>query len=532
MNDHTEWNRLVAGLLAGTLSADEHEALLAMCRESQEVLEETARVVGTERLLTPALTDPTGELTAREVVMRLSEGTGTTTSESGWRMMSHLSGSPTERHYGKWLACAAALALLAGGGWWMKQRLSPIAVMARSESLIWEDSRSTDNGPVKAGTRLKAAAGLLELRFNHGAKLILEGPFDLELQGEMSVVLHKGRMAATCPRSSKGFTVSTSEGKIVDLGTEFGVDASGQGATEVHVLNGEVQMRATNRTRYSLFEGEALKVDQKNAKLGSADSSAFITVIPQKIATEKQGGYVHWSFDEANGDHGEDTGSFLAMGADASMKLTRDPEGNVFGFSNGPTWKQGMFGSALSFDGQGAYTESGYRGIEGANPRTVALWVRLPKGDTGAGMGVLSWGSATEYGVWQIAVNWSDRDTKGCLRVGTYKGRIVGTTDLCDGEWHHIAVVLGPGPRAGVPGNVFFYVDGKLEPISVREDFRVDTNTRQAETGVILGRHSVPVPGKRNFFKGEMDEVFIFDRPLVQEEIQHLMKHNEVPWQP
>lgn len=129
MNDHTEWNRLVAGLLAGTLSAHEHEALLAMCRESQEVLEETARVVGTERLLTPALTDPTGELTAREVVLRLSEGTGTATTESGWRMMGRLSGSSTERHYGKWLACAAALALLAGGGWWMKQRLSPIAAV-------------------------------------------------------------------------------------------------------------------------------------------------------------------------------------------------------------------------------------------------------------------------------------------------------------------------------------------------------------------------------------------------------------------
>jgi len=530
MNDHTEWNRLVAGLLAGTLSTREHEELLAMCRESQEVLGETARIVGTERLLAPALNDPTGELTAREVVLRLSEDSGTT--ESGWRLMGLLSGSLSHRNHSRWLACAAALALLLGGGWWMKQRLSPIAVMARSESLVWENAPDKETGPVKSGTRLKALAGLLELQFNHGAKLILEGPFDLELQDSMSVVLHKGRLAATCPKSSHGFSVTTSEGRIVDLGTEFGVDASVTGATEVHVLNGEVQMRATNRTRFSLFEGEALKVDQNNAKLGNADASAFITVIPQKVAAEKQGGYVHWSFDEGDGDHSKDTGSYLAMGADASTKLKADPEGNVFGFSSGPSWTKGMFGGGLSFDGQGAYTESGYRGIEGSLPRTVALWLRLPKGDASAGMGVLSWGSATEYGVWQIAVNWSNDDSLGRLRVGTYKGRIVGTTDLRDGEWHHVAVVLGPGPRAGVPGNVFFYVDGKLEPISVRENFLVDTNTRQAETGIILGRHSVPVPGKRNFFKGEMDEVFIFDRPLVQEEIQHLMRENEVPWNP
>ncbi|RYD30903.1 MAG: hypothetical protein EOP87_15770, partial [Verrucomicrobiaceae bacterium] len=73
---NTDWNRLVAGLLDGTLTERERETLLAMCRESQEVLEATVELVGIDRLMGPAMTDPTGELAAREVMMRLGAGKG------------------------------------------------------------------------------------------------------------------------------------------------------------------------------------------------------------------------------------------------------------------------------------------------------------------------------------------------------------------------------------------------------------------------------------------------------------------------
>lgn len=46
---------------------------------------------------------------------------------------------------------------------------------------------------------------------------------------------------------------------------------------------------------------------------------------------------------------------------------------------------------------------------------------------------------------------------------------------------------------------------------------------------VVLGRHSVPVEGVRNFFGGTMDEVFIFDRTPVRKEIIHLMEHHSAP---
>ncbi|MBX3742762.1 MAG: FecR domain-containing protein [Akkermansiaceae bacterium] len=523
---NTEWNRLVAGLLEGTLTARERETLLAMCQESEEVLEATVGMVGIDRLLAPALTDPTGELTAREVMMRLGAGKGM--GEDGWRVIGSVGRALGREQRGKWLAWAALILLSLAGAWWGKGLLEPVAMLARSESLVWEAGSGIRDGQVKRGERLKALAGLLELRLSNGAKVILEGPFDVELKGRMDMKLNLGRLAVKCPPSARGFTVETREGKVVDLGTEFGMRASGDGTTEVHVLTGMVKMNAANRKTISLFEGDALKVEKGGTSLGTADASAFITRIPDQ--SEKEGGYVHWSFDEGAGEAGADSGRYLAMGSDAAMKLRSDVS-NTYGFGIGtpPKWIKGVRGKALSFDGVGSYAESGYLGVEGALPRTVALWVKLPEGDSSAGQGILSWGSATEYGVWQIAVDWSNQGTKGKLRIGTYGGRVVGTTNLCDGKWHHIAVVLGPGRRPGVPGNVLFYVDGKLEPISRREDFQVDTNVKSADSGVVLGRHSVPVPGLRNFFKGGMDEVFIFDRALVQKEIQHLMERHEAP---
>jgi hypothetical protein len=523
---NAEWNRLVAGWLDGTLTPRERESLLAMCKESEEVLEATVEVVGIDRLLSPAITDPTGEITAREVMMRLGAGKGM--GESGWRVIDNVGQVLTREKRAKWLALAALVVLSLAGVWWAKLILEPVGIQARSESLVWEDGTGIRGGQVKRGDHLKALAGLLELRLSNGAKVILEGPFDVEIKGRMEMKLNLGRLAVTCPPSARGFTVETREGKVVDLGTEFGMRASGDGTTEVHVLTGMVTMNPANQKTISLFEGDALKVKKGSTSLGTADASAFITRIPDR--SEREGGYVHWSFDEGTGEVGADSGRYLAMGSDAAMKLRSDVS-NAYGFGAGtpPQWVEGVRGKALSFDGVSSYSESGYVGIEGALPRTVAMWIRLPDGDPSAGQGILSWGSATEHGVWQIAVDWSNEDTKGKLRIGTYGGRIVGTTNLCDGKWHHIAVVLGPGSRPDVPGNVLFYVDGKLEPISKRENFRVDTNIRQSESGVVLGKHSVPVPKLRNFFKGGMDEVFIFDRALVQKEIQHLMKHHEAP---
>lgn len=532
MESADELKELTAKWLDGTLRPDEVARLLELCRESGEALQSVVESTVTDRLLPTALEDPQGETAAREVIVRLAD-VERQMKEGVWKVIGNVGGHLRREKIRRLTAIAAVVVLaFGGGGWWWSQRL-PVGVISRVEAVDWEIGMDHIVGKreIRRGDQLKAGSGLLELRFSNGAKMLLEGPFDLSVGGRDEVRVNEGRIVTTCPPSAKGFRVVTQQGTVTDLGTEFGVHVGKEGKTEVHVLSGLVELAEKSKRRYSLFEGEALTLSEGTTEIGNANSGAFITKIPD--GGIKDGGFVHWSFDEGEGDRAADSGRYLALGRDSTMMLMSAGP-NPYGFGDGkkPAWIEGVKGKALAFDGVGAFAESGFRGIEGALPRTVAMWVKLPEGDVTQGQGILSWGSATSYGVWQISVEWkkdaSDK-MKGRLRLGTYTGLISGTTQLCDGKWHHVAVVLGDGSKPGDAANVLFYVDGKLEPVRERNLFRVDTNVRQAESGVILGRHSVPVPGLRNFYGGCMDEVFIFDRALGQKEILHLMKNHSAP---
>ena len=54
-------------------------------------------------------------------------------------------------------------------------------------------------------------------------------------------------MTARVPVPAHGFTVHSPQGKVVDLGTEFGVSVDGPGTTSVRVFSGD--LTATCRRR-------------------------------------------------------------------------------------------------------------------------------------------------------------------------------------------------------------------------------------------------------------------------------------------
>jgi len=96
-----------------------------------------------------------------------------------------------------------------------------------------------DGDPVHAG-RLAIAAGVVELRLGNGVRIVLEGPGELELFGEMAAFLHAGKAVVRMPEGMKGFRLDTATTDVLDLGTEFAVK-TGQGLiTDVQVYDGEV----------------------------------------------------------------------------------------------------------------------------------------------------------------------------------------------------------------------------------------------------------------------------------------------------
>ncbi len=93
-----------------------------------------------------------------------------------------------------------------------------------------------------SGQRLELAKGAAKLLFRQGAAVVLEGPAEVELISASSMRLVHGTIAVRVNGPHKKFVVASADASIVDLGTSFGVHRSPQGATEVEVFEGAVEV--------------------------------------------------------------------------------------------------------------------------------------------------------------------------------------------------------------------------------------------------------------------------------------------------
>ncbi len=97
---------------------------------------------------------------------------------------------------------------------------------------------------LRAGQKLNLAAGLAELTFDSGAKVILHAPAQFEVADALGGGLARGKLTAKVPHAAAGFTIATPGGKVVDLGTEFGVKVRDDGVMNVIVYVGEVKVES------------------------------------------------------------------------------------------------------------------------------------------------------------------------------------------------------------------------------------------------------------------------------------------------
>ncbi|HVR75290.1 MAG TPA: FecR family protein [Planctomycetota bacterium] len=178
-----------------------------------------------------------------------------------------------------WVLTAGILALAAAGAGVRWKRgdadLAGAAGADRNEAIAWlinaQDCRwakgmapSGDMGP---GRTLRIERGLAEIGFEGGARVLLEGPASLELLSSSAARLLHGKATANVPESARGFTILSPQGKVVDLGTEFGISVSGDGITEVVVFEGQVEAASSggqpSAQTLTLGESETALIDEE-----------------------------------------------------------------------------------------------------------------------------------------------------------------------------------------------------------------------------------------------------------------------------
>jgi len=163
-----------------------------------------------------------------------------------------------------WLAPLATAAMLIIGIFVYQSQTSAVSVqiawIQNAQNCKWHlDIPPT--GDMYSGRSLQLESGLVEIGFESGASIILQGPATLDLLTAKSARLRFGKLAAKVPKSAHGFTVLSPEGKIIDLGTEFVMSVAKNGSTEVYVDKGEVQAlgnKSESKTAIHVKEREGI----------------------------------------------------------------------------------------------------------------------------------------------------------------------------------------------------------------------------------------------------------------------------------
>lgn len=519
---------LLAAVFADDLSREQVERLRAACQEDEGLLMELTRLTVVDRILTHTHLYPAPQEFVREVDARLR--TQSLEPSTLVRIVARCVRSKRSWRVPRWGFAAAAALIIAVGMWWNVSR-RPVASVVRIEALTLPDGqRRLSMGEQLRPGRLRIAAGYLELQLDTGPRLVVEGPAELELQRGNGAYLYRGRVVARVPKAARGFILDSPRGRLVDLGTEFGVSVGDKAGMEVHVLQGLVEATPSNRTgSLRLSQNQAVRFGAGGVSRIPSNPLAFVTDLPRRSVRPL--GSVHWSFDEGKGQATGNRGRGLGLpNADAVFRAFTPS-------SRGPQWTTGRFGAGVYLDGEGAFLESPFTGISGDQPRTVAFWVKVPRDlASWQGYGIINWGSLAEPGAaWQVSINPEPSEGPvGRLRVGVHSGPVVGVTDLRDGRWHHCAVVMYGGARPDVSTHVLLYLDGELESTATKavREIRTDTTSGQAH-GIWLGRNlsfksPTEVQGRHRFFRGWLDEVFIVTEPLSQEQIRQLMRENRL----
>jgi hypothetical protein len=182
----------------------------------------------------------------------------------------------------KLLTAAAALLLLGVGtiAGLMSRSGKPqteVAWLVNAQNCQWAE-KTEPAGAMRAGTVLRVERGLAEIQFRSGARVVLEGPADLELLAANGARLLRGKLSARVPEPAIGFEILSPQGKVVDLGTEFGVSVDEAGATDVRVFAGKVKASAGGDP-VSLGANQSARLDGAGVTVRPDSDDAFVRAI-------------------------------------------------------------------------------------------------------------------------------------------------------------------------------------------------------------------------------------------------------------
>ena len=452
-------------------------------------------------------------------------------------------------------AAAAAVLLAIAGGWLWMQRAEDdgggefseeaaiawvpgahIATLARSADVEW----IVPADGATAGTRLapgwlKIARGIVRVDFLSGARVVIQGPAEFHLIGEMEGYCRFGKMKAHVPESAHGFKIGSPQIALVDLGTEFGMDVPADGITEVRVFEGSIAL--TGPVSRQLWQGESVRVEA-GALRDVADSTTTYPdeeELTRKAEAADRQRHAEWSgaaqrfaaepallaYFRADGESGEGRG--------LPNLATKRREGGTDATLVGVRWSEGRWlgGRSIEFTSPADRVRFHIPGEAAAV--TLATWIRvdsLPNKRSGLLFPStpreheLQW-SITRGGEMFLAISRKAPP----LRVFDFSSSGAVVTPMDYGRWMHLACTYD-----SETGEVVHYKDGRAVgntrvanplPIALEGMDFGNWAARPDQPEWAWDRMAANGYAVRNFV-GRLDEFALLSRVLTAEEIHRL----------
>ena len=165
----------------------------------------------------------------------------------------------------------------------------------------------------------------------------------------------------------------------------------------------------------------------------------------------------------------------------------------------------------LSFDGKTSFNFQDWPDIERDSSFTFSAWLKLPADGNGSAV----FARMNEDNNFRGYDFWLQNRSFGTHIVSTWPSnalKVVSDKQLEVNKWHHVVVVYDGSSKAS---GVKLYLDGNLVGNKVEQDSLKDSIVTKIPFK--LGSRS-----KSSYFKGELDELRIYDRALNQDEIKNI----------
>jgi hypothetical protein len=439
---------------------------------------------------------------------------------------------------------AALLLVLSLSLIWNKEGREPdatrpgVALLTRASEAQWlNPSDAYLPGQVLRAGWVRLKAGAIQLEFIRGARVILEGPVELQLISENECRLHSGKLRAYVPEPAHGFLVRSNGFDVTDLGTEFGCSVRPGEASEVHVFDGMVSLELAGRPELGrqLHEKQALWIDQERVREIPVRPDGFLS--DAELAQREQA-YAK---------------TRMTAWREESRRLSRRPSVLMYlDFESTQPWarsldnlaRRGLLESNASIIGcepvQGRWPNKGALQFEGPDDRlrfslpglhrsmTLLAWVRIDRLEEGPTCLLMTEGRLPGEFEWYLTgdgrlgfgMRLEGDDLGNSWR--SHSPRVIGAGNF--GSWILLGAVLD-----GASKTLTHYVNGK--PVGL-DEFENETAARigTVEVGNVgAGRGfdreaatqgDVIAQGGFQRFQGRMDELAILSDPLQATEIR------------